>query len=201
MKLELSLGALVSLALLASGCGGASASTSASTGPTGPTAMSAVYLEDTGDSSAYLEGSSSPGSMRLKPALCDGMKELRPEYKILTEDALIEFLQAQGYESKKTRARSDLVYVNATKDGVTTMLRVAILPTAQDAGRDLHEAILEHGKGSWGVHRSNLAVLAPIGSPSEIVAFAGKSKLACWGVLTLAGRDDSFVVPGGYTEL
>ena len=79
-------------------------------------------------------------------------------------------------------------------------LRVAILPDAPAAGRDLHEAILQHGTGSWGVHRGNLAVLAPIGDPDEIVSFAAKTKLACWGVLTLAGRDDSFVTPGGYFE-
>jgi hypothetical protein len=28
-----------------------------------------------------------------------------------------------------------------------------------------------------------------------------KTKLACWGVLTMSARDDDFVVPGGYTEL
>ena len=27
------------------------------------------------------------------------------------------------------------------------------------------------------------------------------ASLACWGVLTVAGRDDTFVVPGGYREL
>jgi hypothetical protein len=34
-----------------------------------------------------------------------------------------------------------------------------------------------------------------------MLAFALKTRLACWGVLTVAGRDDDFVVPGGYTEL
>ncbi|MDF2698430.1 MAG: hypothetical protein K0S65_6814, partial [Labilithrix sp.] len=55
--------------------------------------------------------------------------------------------------------------------------------------------------GSWGIHRANIAVLAPPGSVPDILAFVGKTKLACWGVLTVAGRDDAFVVPGGYREL
>lgn len=141
--------------------------------------------------------------LRVQPATCQGVAEMRPEYTLLDESSLIRFLQARGFEVRRTRARSDLVYVdlmNAGGDG-PLRLRVAVLPSAQAAGRELHEAILEHGPGSWGVHRSNLAVLAPIGTPEQLVAFATKTQLACWGVLTLAGRDDSFVVPGGYTEL
>jgi hypothetical protein len=84
---------------------------------------------------------------------------------------------------------------------IPARLRVAVLPNAQLAGRELHEALLEHGPGSWGVHRSNLAVLAPIGSPDQVVAFATKTQLACWGVITTSGRDDTFVITGGYTEL
>jgi hypothetical protein len=61
--------------------------------------------------------------------------------------------------------------------------------------------LLEHGSGAWGVHRSNLAVLGPAGSHADDVTFAAKTKLACWGVFTIAGRDDTFVVPGGYTEI
>ena len=54
---------------------------------------------------------------------------------------------------------------------------------------------------SWGVHRSNLAVLGPAGDPSDTITFAAVTKLACWGVFTIAETDDAFVVPGGYTEL
>ena len=79
-------------------------------------------------------------------------------------------------------------------------LRVAILNDAQAAGADLHKAILDHGSGSWGVHRSNLAVLGPIGNVDQIMELAGRTKLACWGVLTVAGRDAAFVIPGGYME-
>ena len=34
-----------------------------------------------------------------------------------------------------------------------------------------------------------------------ILDFAIKTKLACWGVLSVSGRDDDFVEPGGYSEL
>jgi hypothetical protein len=138
--------------------------------------------------------------MRLKASVCNG-ESLRPEYSRLTEDALVTFLSAHGFQSQTVRARSDLLYVDVTNAADHPVrLRVAILPNAPAAGRDLHEAILQHGTGSWGVHRGNLAVLAPIGDPDEIVSFAAKTKLACWGVLTLAGRDDTFVTPGGYFE-
>lgn len=192
MKLILSRSLAFSLSLpvfglgaLAVGCGGST---------------QAKYLNTSGDgASSHVDGSLSPGAMRLRPDVCNGMKELRPEYKPLTEDDLIAFLKAQHIEATKTRARPDLIYVDLQDPPVR--LRVAVLPTPPEAGKDLHEAILEHGPGAWGVHRSNLAVLAPIGSSDQIIALAVKTKLACWGVLTVAGRDDDFVVPGGYTEL
>lgn len=140
---------------------------------------------------------------RIAPQTCQGVAEMKPEYTLLDESSLMRFLQARGFELRRTRARSDLVYVDILNAGgeQPLRLRVAVLPSAQAAGRELHEALLEHGPGSWGIHRSNLAVLAPIGAADQVVAFAGKSQLACWGVLTFTGRDDTFVVPGGYTEL
>lgn len=154
-----------------------------------------------GNADANVEGSIAPGYMRLKPQACQG-EPLKPDYTNLNEGALVRFLTAHGYESRTVRARSDLVYVDVTNAGDHPVrLRVAILNDAPAAGRELHEAILQHGPGSWGVHRSNLAVLAPIGDPDEVVSFAVKTKLACWGVLTMAGLDDTFVVPGGYFEL
>lgn len=160
-----------------------------------------AYLSTPGGGSKYAEGSLP--NMRLTPATCQGVAEMKPEYTVLDESSLMRFLQSRGYELRRTRARSDLVYVDVLNGGgdIPVRLRVAILPTAQQAGRDLHEAILDHGPGSWGIHRSNLAVLAPIGKPEQVAAFAGKSQLACWGVLTMAGLDDTFVVTGGYTEL
>jgi hypothetical protein len=161
-----------------------------------------VYLATGGgNAESLVDGPLAPGRMRLKASVCSG-ESLRPEYTRLTEDALVTFLTAHGFQSRTERARGDLVYVDVTNAASHPVrLRVAILPNAPSAGRDLHEAILEHGPGSWGVHRSNLAVLAPIGEPDEILAFAAKTKLACWGVLTIAGRDDTFVAPGGYFEL
>jgi hypothetical protein len=143
------------------------------------------------------------GAMRLRPAVCQGL-DLKPEYYPLDERSVEDFLKQRGFPTRIVRARSDLVYVelqlNPNRDE-WVRLRVAILPTAPQAGQELHRAMLEHGTGSWGVHRSNLAVLAPIGDTDDILAFAAKTKLACWGVLTIAGEDDAFVVPGGYREL
>jgi hypothetical protein len=165
-----------------------------------PAAAKPIDIDTGGSGSPYADGSLAPGETRLKPSLCEG-ETVRPEYSPLNETSLVSFLAAHGYPSTVVRARGDLVYVDVTDGSHPVRLRVAILPDPPAAGRDLHEAILEHGPGSWGVHRSNLAVLAPIGSGSEVIAFAGKTKLACWGVLTMAGRDDTFVIPGGYTEL
>ena len=160
------------------------------------------------DWKAYVQarGGGAPGSdipsLRFKPGLCDG-ENLRPETTLLSERHLLEFLAKQGIDVRLERQREDLIYAQVSGAGTTApvRLRVAILKSADEAGRDLHEAILEHGAGSWGVHRGNLAVLGPIGDVSDDLTFAAKTKLACWGVMTLAGVDDTFVVPGGYFEL
>ena len=181
----------LTLLALAAGCGGsqlrATGSVNLNTG--------------TGSAEGNIEGALAPGEMRLKPHACDG-EVLKPDYTMLDERALVSFLGAHGYETRTVHPRSDLVLVDIMNAGDHPVrLRVAILQDPPASGRELHEAILQHGPGSWGVHRSNLAVLAPIGSVDEIVSFAVKTKLACWGVLTLAGLDDTFVVPGGYMEL
>jgi hypothetical protein len=182
---------LPTLLALAAGCGGSQLH-----------ATGSVNL-NTGSGSAEgnVDGALAPGEMRLKPSACSG-EILKPEYTPLDEQALVAFLGAHGYETRIVRARSDLIFVDLMNAGDHPVrLRVAILENPPAAGRELHEAILQHGPGSWGVHRSNLAVLAPIGDADEVVSFAVKTKLACWGVLTLAGLDDTFVVPGGYMEL
>ena len=167
----------------------------------GGTAQSGVYLTASGNGSAGVEGSLTPGSARLKPSVCQG-ERMSPDFGRRDESDLVLFLKAHGYETRTVRARPDLVYVDVTNIADQPVrLRVAILPSTPEAGRDLHDALLQHGPGSWGVHRSNLAVLAPIGDTDQIIDFAIKTKLACWGVLTMAGRDDTFVIPGGYTEL
>jgi hypothetical protein len=140
--------------------------------------------------------------MRFRAGLCDA-EELRPDYGRLDETSILRFLERQRIDARIERPRADLMYVNIGGAGTEKpiRLRVAILANADDAGRELHQGILQHGPGSWGIRRSNLAVLGPVGSVGDDIAFAGVTKLACWGVFTIAGTDDAFVVPGGYTEL
>ena len=76
-----------------------------------------------------------------------------------------------------------------------------MLEAAPHASADLHQSLLEHGPGWWGVRRSNLAVLAPKTSLSTALAFAIKYKLPCWGMFTYGGLDDAYVVPGPYGEV
>ena len=161
-----------------------------------------AYLTTPGGGDRYIDGSFALGSARIKPDLCRDVPENVPETTPLDENALVGFLQRQGFHTKVLRARSDLAFVDVLDAGTSdpVRLRVAILPDGYAAGSDLHNALLQHGPGSWGVHRSNLAVLAPIGSLDQILELAGRTKLACWGVLTVAARDDNFVVPGGYME-
>jgi hypothetical protein len=143
-----------------------------------------------------------PEGLRFRAGLC-GNEDLRPDGRTLDEGNLLEFLARQQLDVRIERPRSDLVYLNVTGAGSETpvRLRVAILKGADEAGRELHEAILQHGPGSWGVHRANLAVLGPIGSLSDDLTFAAKTKLSCWGMFMTAGRDDTYAVPGGYREL
>jgi hypothetical protein len=140
--------------------------------------------------------------MRFRSNLCD-QAELRPEYATLDETNIVQFLERQQLDVRVERPRADLIYLNVAspQSQRPVRLRVAILPNSDEAGLELHEAILQHGTGSWGVHRGNLAVLGPIGAPTDAIAYAAVTKLACWGVFTIGGTDDTFVVPGGYTEL
>jgi hypothetical protein len=163
--------------------------------------QSNVYLETPAEDRGVIANASElADTMRFKPELCKDEPH-NPEFAVLTEQSLVRFLKAHSFETREVRARGDLIYIDVVKNGVVVRLRVAILKTAHEAGRELHDAILEHGPGSWGVHRSNLAVLGPVGSVGQIVTFVADTKLACWGVVTAAGRDDSFVIPGGYTEI
>jgi hypothetical protein len=147
-----------------------------------------------------------PGTMRLRPEVCDGF-DLRPDQGTLNEASFIRFLQQQHYGVQTQRQQVDakdreLNFLFVTIPGVAqpVPLRVAVLSNADEAGRSLLDGVLQRGAGSWGVHRANVAVLGPIGSSGDDVAFASATKLACWGTLTMAGTDDAFVVPGGYAE-
>jgi hypothetical protein len=134
------------------------------------------------------------------PSVCSGI-DLQPASTTLDEQSILDFLKAQNIPTRVSRERSDLVYVETQLNGKTTRLRVAILPSSIVAGRELHDAIRQHGKGAWGVHRGNLAVLGPIDSVDSITAYADQTKLACWGVLTIGASEEAYVVPGGYREL
>ncbi|GAC1559559.1 MAG: hypothetical protein NVS3B10_18180 [Polyangiales bacterium] len=163
-----------------------------------PAGDAADFVEGQGGKSGHL----APGEMRFRRSACKDF-DLHADYRTLDENALAEFLRGQGFTIRAERARNDLVYFDVTGKGLDepARLRIAILKSPGDAGKELHEAVLQHGEGSWGVHRANLAILAPIADPAVAVAFASHTKLACWGVFVMAGRDDSFVVPGAYTEL
>ncbi len=138
--------------------------------------------------------------LRVEEAVCRE-DDLTPEKNPLTISDLKKYFTSRSIPFSVNPERDDLHLFDVEVDGEKAQLRVATLGSAHEAGRHLHQALLEHGKGYWGVHRGNLAILAPSGSPEEGIGFASKSGLLCWGVYTQAGRDDSFAVPGGYFEL
>lgn len=148
------------------------------------------------------KGNSSRGldDTRFRREVCQDV-DTRPDYSHLTAEHFLNQLKAAGLEFTVEKAREDLIYVDVKSSNGVSRFRVATLPSAPEAGRHLHEAILQHGPGSWGVHRSNLAVLGPVGDSEQVIDFAATTKLCCWGVLTVAGRDDTFVIPGGYLEI
>jgi hypothetical protein len=140
--------------------------------------------------------------MRLREDVCRSL-DTKPVDRPLDESDFVAFLKTQKLDSRLIRARSDLVFVDVMNAGTKQPIRfrVAILGTPGAAGHELHGALLEHGEGSWGLQRGNLALLAPNAPLDDIVVMASKLHLACWGVLMVAGHDDTYVVPGGYTEL
>jgi hypothetical protein len=115
---------------------------------------------------------------------------------------VVSFLRARGLTLRVVNERPDLVYVDVQVENQKNVrLRVAILQNAEKAGEDLHLAMVQQGRGAWGVRRGNIAILAPAGHVDDIIAFAvARTKLACWGVLNIEAGDDAYVVPGGYLE-
>lgn len=186
------------LALLGAGGLGCSASGSLSTSR-GGSAKGQVYGVNA-DAPEARSGGTALDEIHIGSQACEGV-DLAPVYEPLSVDDLRRFLEARKIPFEAVRARDDLHYVDLSRGGRVVRLRVATLGSQREAGRDLHEAMLEHGMGSWGVHRSNLAVLGPVSDVEDIVSFAVETQLACWGVLSIAGRDDNFVVAGGYSEL
>lgn len=150
--------------------------------------------------SDQVEEAPSSGTLRLKSSVCTGLS-LRPESATLSVATFVAFLKAQGINVRLLNERTDLTYVDVeVAPSTLARLRVAVLGSAMQAGEQLHEAMGQQGNGSWGVHRSNIAILGPAGHMDDIVALAVKTRLACWGVLTVQEGDDAIVVPGGYLE-
>lgn len=142
--------------------------------------------------------------VKVSPTACDKV-DTHPVTGKLNQEDFTRFLEAQGLKLEPRKARDNLYWYDfpngqdAPKNFVR--LRLAVLPDVPHASADLHQSVLEHGPGWWGVRRGNLAILAPKTNLSEALAFAVKYKLVCWGIFTYAGRDDAYVVPGPYAEL
>lgn len=151
------------------------------------------------------EGDASPpislGSFKFAPTVCQGI-DVHAQTLPITPDDLSRFLDKQGVKVPVLRARPDLYWFDFQNgnDKGKLRVRVAILNSPSLAAKDLHDSLLDHGPGWWGVRRSNLAVLVPKADLDQALAFAIKYKLMCWGIFTYAGRDDAYVVPGPYSE-
>lgn len=147
-----------------------------------------------------VDGGPGPGNLRFKPEVCQGI-DLHPARDYLGVDDLTSFLESRSIPYSKRPLRPNLVIVKIqAKNAKDLELRVAILDSAVDAASELDDALLEHGQGSWGLHRGNLSVLGPIGSVEDIIGVTATTGLACWGSLLIEGRDDTFAIGGGYIE-
>jgi hypothetical protein len=142
------------------------------------------------------------GAFKFAPAVCQGI-DVHAQTATLTAEDLQRFLDKEGVKVTSTKARPDLFWFDFPNGGENNgklRVRLAILPSPALAAKDLHDALLDHGPGWWGVRRSNLALLVPKGDLGQALAFSLKYKLECWGIFTYAGRDDAYVVPGPYSE-
>lgn len=144
------------------------------------------------------------GQFKLAPETCTGM-DLTFAKDDLDQEDLNRFFAAVKINVKPKRARDDLWWYEIEDrddegDGSTLRLRLAVLKDRYAASKDLHDALLQHGPGWWGVRRGNLALLAPKANLRQALQFAVKHKLVCWGMFTYAGADDAYVVSGGYSE-
>jgi hypothetical protein len=141
---------------------------------------------------------------KIAPDACKGI-DTHAITQPLNQDDLSRFLEGQGLKLTAKKARGNLYWYDFPNGREApnnfVRLRLAVLDDTAGAAKDLHASLLEHGPGWWGVRRSNLAVLAPRASLHDAMAFALKHKLVCWGVFTIAGNDDAYVVPGPYSEL
>ena len=58
------------------------------------------------------------GTMRFKPELCRE-EPLASDFTPLTEQSIVDFLKAHKFEVRASRARSDLVFVDVVKSGLS----------------------------------------------------------------------------------
>jgi hypothetical protein len=150
--------------------------------------------------SAQLEHGDGLSHIRFRREVCAGVP-MAPEVGQLSFEKVVAFLRENGFTGKISRERADLQYIDVPVDAKHSVrLRIAVLPSAARAGEDLHEGMTRQGTGSWGVHRGNVAILGPVGHVDDIVDFAAKTKLACWGLLSIQDGDDTIAVPGAYLE-
>ncbi len=151
------------------------------------------------------EGDADPsvtlGAFKFAPNVCQGL-DTHAQTALLTPDDFARFLESQGAKVAPLKARPDLFWfdVPTGEDNKVIRMRLAVLSSSALAAKDLHDSLLDHGPGWWGVRRSNLALLMPKADLDEALAFAVKHKLMCWGIFTYSGRDDAYVVAGPYSE-
>ncbi|MEZ4308001.1 MAG: hypothetical protein R3F14_08130 [Polyangiaceae bacterium] len=141
------------------------------------------------------------GAFKFAPSSCQGI-DTHAQTLPLTPNELTAFLEKQGTKVEPLRARPDLYWYdfpNGEENG-KLRARLAVLNSPALSAKDLHDSLLDHGPGWWGVRRSNLALLLPKAGLGDALAFSIKHKLHCWGIFTYAGRDDAYVVPGPYSE-
>lgn len=135
---------------------------------------------------------------------CEGL-DTGTSTKVLAQDDFSRHLERIGAPPVQIKARGNLYWFDFPgddpEDGDLVRLRLAVLNDSKEAADELHKALLEHGPGWWGLRRSNLSILAPKTGLSEAVRFAVRYKLVCWGMMSVAGLDDVYSVPGPYMEL
>lgn len=140
---------------------------------------------------------------KISPKTCEGIDMHVITGQIDQED-LTRYFAAQQITLEPRKARDNLYWfeipVSSDPEDGSLRLRLAILPDRQTAAKDLHDALLEHGPGWWGVRRGNVALLAPKAGLKDALRFAIKYKLVCWGMFTYAGVDDAYGVVGGYSD-
>lgn len=143
----------------------------------------------------------------IKEDVCKDI-DTHPVTQKLSPDDFARYLEGRGIKVEPRKARDNLYWFDfpsgEAKEGEPppfVRLRLAVLRDQFSASRDLHESLLDHGPGWWGLRRSNLAILAPKTDLSTALGFALKYKLVCWGMFAYSGAEDVYVVPGPYTQL